>query len=218
MSDSVKKLVILGTGGTCTDILDAVLCINDIQPTYDCIGFLDDNPSKTGQSIHGIEVLGPLSMAGQLGDDVVFVFGIGSTNNYKNRQSIFKKAGIHPDRLVSIIHPTAAVSRWASIGRGVVILQNVTVSAHAKIGDHVMILANSLINHDCIVGDYTCIAGGVCLSGGVEVGHSSYLGSNCTVRNNVKIGNRVLVGMGSCVLNPVEDDTVVVGNPARKKI
>lgn len=41
----MQKLIILGTGGNCIDILDA---LNDInrhsgQPVYVCIGFLDDN-------------------------------------------------------------------------------------------------------------------------------------------------------------------------------
>ena len=47
-----KQIIILGTGGNCIDILDT---INDINARlsskkYECIGFLDDNEKKWGET------------------------------------------------------------------------------------------------------------------------------------------------------------------------
>ena len=57
-----KKLIILGIGGTCIDILDTVKCINKDQKNtvYECVGFLDDNQKSWGTEIYGVQVLGPL--------------------------------------------------------------------------------------------------------------------------------------------------------------
>ncbi len=54
----MKKLIILGTGGNCIDILDTINDINEINvhPIYECIGFLDDNQENLGKVHYGIEV------------------------------------------------------------------------------------------------------------------------------------------------------------------
>ena len=147
--------------------------------------------------------------------DHFFVNGIGSDRNFWKKKTIISKTNIPDERFETLIHPSAAVSSMARLGHGTVIFQNVTITSNVKIGKHVIILPNSVLSHDDVIGDYTCIAGGVCISGGVTVGHSCYLGTNSAIIGNVKIGNYCLVGMGSVVLESVDDNQVVVGNPAR---
>lgn len=212
----MKKIVILGTGGNCTDILDTLLDINDAQGNliYECIGFLDDNPEKWKQSFHGVKVLGPLQKANEL-KDCSFVFGIGSTSNFWKRRDIFAKTGIEDERFETIIHPTASVSRMAKVGRGTVVFQNVTITSGAVIGKHIYILPNTIISHDDVIGDFTCIAGGVCISGNVCVGQGCYIGTNSAIKDGITIGDHCLIGMGSVVLEDVAENNVIVGSPAR---
>ena len=212
----MKKLLILGTGGNCLDILDAVRDINDAagSPMYECTGFLDDDATKTGREFLGVRVVGTLSDAPHF-PDCFFVNGIGSSSNFWKKPMILAKTGIPADRFETLVHPTASVSRTASIGRGVVLLPHVTVATNAWIGDHVIILPSSFISHDARVGDHTCIAGGVCISGFVDVGSCCYLGTNAALRERITIGDGCLIGMGSVVLSSVAPRTVVVGNPAR---
>jgi sugar O-acyltransferase (sialic acid O-acetyltransferase NeuD family) len=211
-----QKLVILGTGGTARDILDTVLDLNatGAGAGFDCVGFLDDNRAVWGSSLHGVPVLGPLRSAREL-SDCVFVNGIGSSGNFWRKGDIIAGTGIAIDRFATVIHPTASVSRSASIGRGVVILQHVSVTSNATIGDHVVVLPNSVVSHDDWIGDYTCVAGGVCISGNVRVGRSCYIGSRSALISGIEVGNGSLIGMGSVVLHDVEPNSVVVGNPAR---
>jgi sugar O-acyltransferase (sialic acid O-acetyltransferase NeuD family) len=212
----MKKIVILGTGGNCTDILDTLLDINDAQGNliYECIGFLDDNPEKWSQSFHGVKVLGSLQKAIEL-KDCSFVFGIGSTSNFWKRRDILSKTGIEDERFETIIHPRASVSRMAVVGQGTVVFQNVTITSNATIGKHVYVLPNSVISHDDVIGNFTCIAGSVCISGNVHVGQGCYIGAKAAIRDGIVIGDHCLIGMGSVVLKDIPENNVVVGNPAR---
>jgi sugar O-acyltransferase (sialic acid O-acetyltransferase NeuD family) len=211
-----QPLVILGTGGTCLDILDTVLDINDARPGtgFDCIGFLDDDQTLWGSSLRGVPVLGPLRAARDV-RGCVFINGIGSPGNFWRKHEIVAATGIPTDRFTTVIHPSASVSRTARIGRGVVLFQHVSITSNVEIGDHVVVLPNSVVSHDDSIGDYTCIAGGVCISGNVRVGRSCYLGSGSAIISGIEIGSGSLVGIGSVVLHDVEPDSVVVGNPAR---
>lgn len=211
-----KKIIILGTGGNCIDILDTINTINASKriKRYECVGFLDDNEQVWGKKYYGVPVLGSLDSAPKYSDHF-FVNGIGSPSNFWKKRIIISKTNIPDERFETIIHPTASVSSMARLGYGTVIFQNVTITSNVKIGNHVIVLPNSVMSHDNVIGDYTCITGGVCISGGVSVGQSCYLGSNSAIIGNVHIGNYCLIGMGSVVLDSVEDNQVVVGNPAR---
>jgi len=211
-----KKLIILGTGGNCLDILDAVGEINRVagEGVYECVGFLDDDESLRGTARGGVEVLGALDVARKHGD-CFFVNGIGSPANFWRKGEIIARTKVPTERFETIVHPSASVSGSARLGRGCVLLANVVIASGATVGDHVILLPNSVISHDAAIGDYTCVAGGVCVSGGVTVGPACYLGANAAIRGDVTIGQRCLIGMGSVVLKNVEDNRVVVGNPAR---
>jgi len=213
---SPKKLIILGTGGNSVDILDAVHERNahSTIPQYECIGFLDDDPQQWGKAIWGVQVLGPLESAAHY-PEAYFVNGIGSEHNFWKKAAIIAKTRVPLDRFETIVHPTASVSRMATLGQGVVVLQHVTITNQARIGNHVIILPNSVISHDVVIGDYTCITGGVCISGLVTIGCNCYLGTNSSIIGGVRIGDGCLIGMGAVIRYDVPEHAVMVGNPAR---
>ena len=213
---SPKKLIILGTGGNSVDILDAVNERNAYSkiPQYECIGFLDDDQQQWGKEIWGVQVLGPLESASQY-PDAYFVNGIGSERNFWKKAAIIAKTRVPLDRFETIVHPTASVSRMATLGKGVVVLQHVTIANQASIGNHVIILPNSVISHDVIIADYSCITGGVCISGLVTMGRNCYLGTKSSIIGGVKIGNSCLIGMGAVIRHDVPENSVMVGNPAK---
>ena len=211
----MKKIIILGTGGNCFDILDTINKINGReQPAYECVGFLDDNTESHGKSFHGVKVLGGLTDATSF-LDCVFGNGIGSPESFWKKSAILGKLGVPTDHFETIIHPTVDVSAFAEIGGGSVILANATLCANVRIGRHVIVLPGSVINHDCTIGDYACIAAGVSLSGNVTVEDSCYLGSMCSIIGGVTVHRRSLIGMGSVVLKDIPEGQVFAGNPAR---
>ena len=212
----MKKLIILGTGGNCIDILDTVNEINEHsgQTIYECIGFLDDNQDCWGKVHYGIKVLGPLNSASNY-TDCLLVNGIGSPFNFWKKKDIISSTRAPLEQFATIVHPSASVSKMAELGHGTVVLQNVTIASNVNIGNHVIILPNTVISHDDSIGDYTVVTGGVSISGGVTIGNSCYLGTNSAIIGNVVVGDYCLVGMGSVVINRIEENSVVIGNPAK---
>lgn len=212
----MRDLVIVGTGGTSIDILDAVLASHAAgRAEYRPVAFLDDNQSRIGTTLHGIPVHGPLERASEM-TDRYFINGIGSPANFFRRPAIVARLGVARERFATIVHPTASVSSMASLGLGTALLQHVTIAANATVGDHVVILPSSVISHDCNVGHYSAVAGGVCLSGNVTVEPCCYVGSNSTVIGGATIGRGSLVGMSAVILSDIPANAVYVGNPARR--
>lgn len=214
-SKPVKKLVLMGAGGTSADVLSIIADINRAAPTYECLGLLDDDPALWGKHRFSVSVLGGLEQANSM-HDVSFVNCLGSPNNYWKRRGLLARLGIGRDRFETLIHPRAAVAADCRIGRGSVLYPNAVVMANVRIGDHVTILGNTVMNHDVDIDDFCIITSGVNISGRVRIGQSAYIGTGATLKHGISIGDLALVGMGSVVLHDVLPRAVVAGNPARQ--
>jgi sugar O-acyltransferase (sialic acid O-acetyltransferase NeuD family) len=204
-----QPVIVLGAGGNCRDIVDAMLDAGGFEP----LGYLDDDPAKLGASVGGFPVLGPLSSWRD--HDAFFVNGVNGELLTRRKHELLPGLGIPHDRWTSVVHPTASVSRMATIGTGVVLLQHVTVNSDARIGDHVMVLPNSVVSHDVVIDDYCYLTPGVVLAGYVHLGQGAYIGAGATVKHRVTVGERAVVGMGSVVVHDVAPGATVKGNPAR---
>lgn len=73
------------------------------------------------------------------------------------------------------------------------------------------------IGHNTRIGPNALIASGAVICGGAVVGEGAWVAPNVSVREKLTVGRESLVGLGSVVVKNVEDDTVVAGNPARKR-
>ena len=211
-----QPVIVLGAGGNCRDIVDAMLDANRAAgaEVFTPLGYLDDDPAKQGTSLGGYPVLGPLASVGDW-PDAQFVDGLNGTELTRRKPELLGALGLPVERWATVVHPTASISSMASVGAGSVILQHVTVNSAARIGDHVMVLPNSVISHDAVVDDYCYLTPGVVLAGYVHLEPAVYIGARAVIRHRVTVGARAVVGMGSVVLHDVPADSVVAGNPAR---
>ena len=89
------------------------------------------------------------------------------------------------------------------------------VGTKTKIGSNNMIMAHSHIGHDVVIGDNCEISTSSVVGGYVTIGNNSKIKLNVTIRIRKTIGVICVVGMGSVVVNDVESNTIVVGNPAK---
>ena len=209
-------VIVLGAGGNCRDIVDAMLDANRAAPAplFEPLGYLDDDPDKLGALVGGVPVLGPLASWAEY-PNAAFVNGLNGVELTNRKAQILGDLGIPSDRWTSVVHPSAVVSTMAQLGTDVVLLANVTVNSDARLGDHVMVLPNSVISHDVVIDDYCYLTPGVVLAGYVHVGEAAYIGAGAAVRHRVTVGAGAVVGMGSVVLNDVPAGSTVAGSPAR---
>jgi FlaA1/EpsC-like NDP-sugar epimerase len=87
MKQAIEDLVVVGAGGASRDVAWAVEGINAIQPRWNLLGFLDDDPAKQGAVIHGYPVLGPISAAADYPASRLIV-GIASYRNRRARREV----------------------------------------------------------------------------------------------------------------------------------
>ena len=117
--------------------------------------------------------------------------------------------------LETIVHPSAIVSKYSSVGDGTIICEGAVVKAFSSIGRNNIINSNSTIGHDCIIKDGCHISLGSSIAGNVIIGDNSWIGNNASVRQNINIGSNVMIGSGSVVVKDIPSNITVVGNPAK---
>jgi sugar O-acyltransferase (sialic acid O-acetyltransferase NeuD family) len=210
-----RPLVIVGAGGFARETVEAVRAINAIAPTWELLGFVDDNADLRGREIQGLPVLGPVSMVQDL-DGASVVVCTGRPDNYFSRKQIVSRLRLPPSRYATVVHPTATLAPSATVGRGTVILAGVVATASVQIARHVMVMPGAVFTHDDHLADFVTVASRVCLGGGVRVREGAYVGAGAIVRESRTIGSWSLVGMGAVVTKNVPRSEVWAGVPARK--
>jgi sugar O-acyltransferase (sialic acid O-acetyltransferase NeuD family) len=113
------------------------------------------------------------------------------------------------------IHPTALVSKHATVGRGCMILHHSVIQAGATLGDHVIVNTGAQVDHDCVVAGFVHLAPRTTLCGNVSIGEGTLIGAGAVVIPGKKIGAWCVIGAGAVVISDIPDFSVAVGNPAR---
>ncbi len=211
----MRGLVVVGAGGFARETVAAVRAVNDLRPSWQLLGFLDDDPALHGTERVGLPVLGGLDRMAEWGDTAAVVC-VGNPRDHTVRQRVVRRLGLPADRYATIVHPGAHIGSACTIGPGSVLLAGVVLTAEVTVGAHVAVMPHVVLTHDGRVGDHATIASGVRLGGGVVLAPGAYLGAGALVREGVTIGEGSLVGMGAVVLRDVPPGEVWVGNPARR--
>lgn len=195
----VEKLVsIYGAGGHSKVVIDAILS----SKKHRVKNIFDDN--KEG-AWHDYNIIDSKFLLEE--DQIVIAIGDNHT-----RKNIVQKLS---NKFATIIHKSAVVSSFATIGEGSQILPKVIINPDAKIGKHCIINTNSIVEHDCKIGDFVHVSPNATLGGGVSVGDLTHIGMGATILQGVKIGKNVVVGAGAVVTNDIDDNFIVVGVPAK---
>lgn len=136
-------------------------------------------------------------------------------NPHKRKKIVYeyKKKGY---KFANLIHPNAAISRYANIGEGVIIQNWVNISSNTLIGDFVKLNTFANVMHDCRIGNFTTIAPNSIVLGRVTVNENCYIGANSIILPSVNVEKNAIIGAGAVVTKSVNSGNVMIGVPARK--
>lgn len=209
----LKDLYIIGAGGFGREVAWLVERINEIEPTWNLKGFIDDNTDIHGSLQDDYSVVGGCDYLMNITQEVWVVCAIGST---KIRQKIIEKLKKYANvKFATLIDPSVMRSERVDIGEGSIICAGTIITVDISIGSHVIINLDCTIGHDDIIHDFVTIYPSVNVSGNVVIGECAELGTGMQIIQGKSIGRESIIGAGSVVIRDIPEKCTAVGSPAK---
>lgn len=142
----------------------------------------------------------------------VFFVAIGNNQTRASLMMAIKKVA---GGIVTLIHPTAVISPYVTIGEGTLVCANVVINIASNVGRGCIINTSSSVDHDCKIDDYVHLAPGTKLAGAINIGQYSFVGIGGVIIQGLEIGKHCILGAGSTLLEDLPDSSVAVGTPAK---
>lgn len=211
----MQQLVVIGGGYAFDEVYELIKDINEIEFKYSIIGILDDNETLHGQEKEGIPILGNTQLVKDYGDDIKFVFAIGSFRTRLIRHNILKRLDIPFERFETLVHPTVKIFSSARVGYGCIIHYGTVIFSHTIIEPFVVIAANNVIGVANLIGQGVLMGSNVTTTTGVMIGCYSFIGSSTSIGEHIEVEPGAYVGMGCLILKKIKVGAFVLGNPPK---
>jgi sugar O-acyltransferase (sialic acid O-acetyltransferase NeuD family) len=205
-----KPIVIVGAGGHGRSVAEALTSAGRTV-----LGFVD--PAVSGL-IDGLAILGDDDWL-DADDTYVLANGLGGAGSVAMtgvRRRV--QTGLEARGFVfaQVVHPSAIISRHATVGLGAQILARTVVQPGAVIGRGAIINSGAIIEHGARIGDFAHCGPGSILCGDVCLGQNGHVGAGAVVREGVVLEDQIVVGAGAVVLSAGTGDGPLIGVPARR--
>lgn len=209
-----KDLIIIGAGGLARDVLEYALDIgedsSDIQ--WRIKGFITDiDYDFYDKNTFGYKIIGNISEH-RIENNNLYVLAIADMNFRIKVANHFMQRGAE---FINLIHPKANISKSAKIGIGNIFAPYTLIGSNVDIGDFTITRPYVVCGHDSQIRDNCILLPNSTIGGKTIIGERTYIGSGSVIRDGIVIGQTSVVGMGSVVTKDIENNSVVVGNPAK---
>ena len=141
-----------------------------------------------------------------------FFIGIGSNNIRKDIFSFLEKEKANT---INVIHPFSSLANDVNLAKGIMVAAGVVINPQVKIGNAVICNTNCTIEHECVIDNFVHLAPGVIVCGNVSIGESTFVGAGAILKQGISIGKNCTIGAGAVVLNDVQDNITIIGNPGK---
>ena len=207
----MQDIIIVGASGFGREVLALIESINEAEPKWNVLGFIDDDPAK----LDGFDI--PYKILGRIqdwnpSDQEKYVLAIAAPKVKEKIISLLRSKGAN---FATIIAPTSTISARSTVGEGVVMFGEVGISVDVTIGDFVFFNALDGIGHDVVIGDYCTFGPKVCISGCTKIGKCVNVGALASTFPGIEVGDYATIGMNSAVIRKVKPGTTVMGVPAK---
>lgn len=205
----MEKIYIVGAGGFAREVAWLIEDINEVSPTWEIVGFIDENSDLIGKELNGYKVLGGIDyLNNQEKANVIIAIGTGEV-----REKLVSKIKNHIFPI--LIHPSVIKSKLIQIGEGTIICAGSIITTNVEIGKHVIVNLDCTIGHDVILKNCTTILPSVNVSGNVIMGENTMIGTGSAIIQGLEIGSNTIIGAGSVVTKNIPGYCTAVGSPAR---
>ena len=209
----MKNLIIFGASGFGREVAWLVERINKVEPTWNLLGFMDDDESIQGSLINGYKVLGKTKDASSY-RDAFFVCAVGASR--VREKIIGNLKSVNPDiKFATLIDPSVEMSNLVTIGEGSIICAHTIITVNIVIGKFVTINLDCSIGHDAVLKDFVTLYPSVNVSGITKIGHAVELGTGMQIIQGKTIGDYSIVGAGAVVIKDIPEKCTAVGSPAK---
>lgn len=206
----LRTLLLFGAGGHARVAADMAALMPAV---WGRLVASDRNPARCiGELLPGIPLV-PLAMAQEIarGLDARVHVAIGD-NAAREREG--QAWGM--DRLASLQHPQASVSRHALLQAGCLVAAQAVIGPGALIGAGAIVNHGAVVDHDVQVGAFAHVAPNATLGGAVRIGQRVLVGAGAVVLPGLALADDVVIGAGAVVCVSLDASGVYAGVPARR--
>ena len=209
----MKDIIIFGASGFGREVAWLIERINKVRPTWNLLGFIDDDDAIQNADINGYKVLGKTEDASNY-PEAFFVCAVGAS---AVRERIVQNLkAINPGiKFATIIDPSVEISDLVEIGEGAIICAHTIITVNISIGEHVIINLDCTVGHDAVLKDFVTLYPSVNVSGITNIGHAAELGTGMQIIQGKTIGDYSIIGAGAVVVKDIPAKCTAVGSPAK---
>jgi sugar O-acyltransferase (sialic acid O-acetyltransferase NeuD family) len=208
---SEGRVVLVGGGGFCRELIDAVADCTEAGSLPPLAGYLDDSGDTLSRYGYDTPWLGSVTDY-QPGPGDLMVMALGSP---KSKRAVFERLSVRGGVFPKLIHPSVKVARTADIAEGCMILFNGAAGPNCRIERFVTINSGSGLGHDASIGEFSTLSSKVDITGNVKLGKDVLVGSNAVFVPGVKIGDGATIGAGSIIYRSVRPGATTFAAPAK---
>lgn len=184
---------------------------------YEIAGLYHYAEGRTGELDHGMPIIGSFAdlFSAESLEGMEFLLTMGDNRIRAELSERIRSLG---GTVPTLIHPTAVISRFATISPvGVYISPFTYIQADTTIAENTILLSHVNISHTNTIGRNCFIAGGSTVGAYTVIEDNVFIGQGAlTISGKVKrIGENAYIGARSLITKDVDAYMVVSGSPAR---
>ena len=149
----MTDIIIVGASGCGREVANWIEDINRVEPTWNILGFLDDNPDALAGFPCRYRIIGAIKDH-EPRENVKYAMGIASPAAKKRIGPGLMAKGA---QFASIIHPSVRVYSEFELGVGLVAYPNAKIATGCRIGNFVT-LQSTILGHDAVLEDYVTVS------------------------------------------------------------